>query len=59
MEILGPRPYPHKQNLLDYLEELKERAVEEEKKENEEEKESGSDDDEGEPEIVKAEAEKS
>ena len=30
VEILGPRPFPHKQNLLDYLEELKERAVEDE-----------------------------
>ena len=28
VEILGPRPYPHKQNLLDYLEELKERIAE-------------------------------
>lgn len=30
VEILGPRPFPHKQNLLDYLEELKERAIEDE-----------------------------
>ena len=30
VEILGPRPFPHKQNLLDYLEELKERAHEDE-----------------------------
>jgi hypothetical protein len=31
VEILGPRPFAHKQNLLDYLEELKERAQEDEK----------------------------
>lgn len=28
VEVLGPRPYPQKQQLLDYLEELKERQVE-------------------------------
>lgn len=31
VEVLGPRPYPQKKELLDYLEELKERKVEEEK----------------------------
>jgi len=30
VEVLGPRPYPQKQQLLDYLEELKERQVEDE-----------------------------
>jgi len=28
VEVLGPRPFPQKQQLLDYLEELKERQVE-------------------------------
>lgn len=27
VEVLGPRPYPQKKELLDYLEELKERAL--------------------------------
>jgi hypothetical protein len=36
VEILGPRPFAHKQNLLDYLEELKERAQEDEKMAEEE-----------------------
>lgn len=26
VEVLGPRPFPQKKELLDYLEELKERA---------------------------------
>jgi len=30
VEILGPRPYPCKKSLLDYLEELKERTKEDE-----------------------------
>ena len=30
VEVLGPRPYPQKQQLLDYLEEIKERQVEDE-----------------------------
>lgn len=30
VEVLGPRPYPQKKELLDYLEELKERKKEEE-----------------------------
>lgn len=32
VEVLGPRPYPQKKELMDYLEELKERAIEEEEK---------------------------
>lgn len=32
MEVLGPRPYPQKQELMDYLEELKERRIEDEEK---------------------------
>jgi hypothetical protein len=62
---LGPRPFAHKQNLLDYLEELKERAQEDEKEaenkddiKKEEENKSGSDD-EGEPETESVKAEKS
>ena len=30
VEILGPRPFPQKASLLEYLEELKERAAEDE-----------------------------
>jgi hypothetical protein len=30
VEILGPRPFPLKSSLLEYLEELKERVVEDE-----------------------------
>lgn len=30
VEILGPRPFPHKSNLVEYLEELKERVKEDE-----------------------------
>lgn len=30
VDVLGPRPFPMKKSLLDYLEELKERAVEDE-----------------------------
>lgn len=30
VEILGPRPFPHKTSLLEYLEELKERVAEDE-----------------------------
>ena len=30
VEILGPRPFPQKSSLLEYLEELKERAAEDE-----------------------------
>lgn len=30
VEVLGPRPFPQKKELMDYLEELKERAIEEE-----------------------------
>ena len=30
VEVLGPRPFPQKKELLEYLEELKERADEEE-----------------------------
>ena len=32
VEVLGPRPYPQKKELMDYLEELKERRIEEEEK---------------------------
>lgn len=38
VEVLGQRPYPLKESLLEYLEELKERRVEEEKVAQEEEK---------------------
>ena len=30
VEILGPRPFPMKANILEYLEELKERVIEDE-----------------------------
>jgi hypothetical protein len=30
VDVLGPRPYPQKQSLLDYLEELKERTKDDE-----------------------------
>jgi len=30
VDVLGPRPFPQKQSLLDYLEELKERNREDE-----------------------------
>ena len=33
VEVLGPRPYPQKKELLDYLEELKERKKEDEEAE--------------------------
>lgn len=33
VEVLGPRPFPMKASLLEYLEELKERANEDEAKE--------------------------
>jgi len=31
VEVLGPRPFPQKKELLDYLEELKERKEQDEK----------------------------
>ena len=32
VEVLGPRPYPQKKELMDYLEELKERRIEDDEK---------------------------
>lgn len=31
VDLLGPRPYPMKETLIEYLEELRERKVEEDK----------------------------
>ena len=40
VDILGPRPFPHKKNILDYLEELRDRMKEEDASKNESTKES-------------------
>jgi len=44
VDILGPRPFPHKKNVLDYLDELRERDAEEDVKKEETETEPESQD---------------
>jgi hypothetical protein len=45
VEILGPRPYPFKASIKEYLEELKERNAEDEKLKQEKEAEKANDSD--------------
>ena len=48
VEVLGQRPYPLKESLLEYLEELRERKVEEDKiAKEEEQKQEKSEENEG------------